>query len=83
MQKRPRRSRGPLTVGFLFTLVWDEMQRTFVVSRWHGVGMGGAEIARGLNSVRENSVVPPGLARFFLPFPALKRWAIIGCPSGA
>ena len=38
---------------------------------------------KGLQRVRENSVVPPGL-EFFLPFsPALKRWANLGRPSGA
>jgi hypothetical protein len=33
--------------------------------------------------VRENSVVPPGLESFFPLFPALKRWAKFGRPSGA
>ena len=37
----------------------------------------------GLKSVRENSVVPPGLESFSPPFPALKRWAKLGRPSGA
>ncbi len=36
-----------------------------------------------LKSVRENSVVPPGLESFFPLFPALKRWAKLGRPSGA
>src|ERR1019366_3588171 len=36
-----------------------------------------------LKSVRENSVVPPGLESFFPLFPALKRWAKFGRPSGA
>src|SRR5260370_26927054 len=31
---------------------------------------------------RETSVVPPGLEFFFPPFPALKRWAKFGRPSG-
>jgi hypothetical protein len=31
---------APFTVGLLFTLVREEMQRTFVVVRWHEVGMG-------------------------------------------
>ena len=39
-KKTPRHSRGPLTVGVLFTLVRKEMQSTFVVARWHGVRMG-------------------------------------------
>src|SRR5450759_922097 len=38
---------------------------------------------QGLKSVRENSVVPPGLESFFPLFPALKRWAKFGRPSGA
>jgi hypothetical protein len=33
--------------------------------------------------VRENSVVPPGLESFLPLFPALKRWAKLGRPSGA
>jgi hypothetical protein len=33
--------------------------------------------------VRENSVVPPGLELFLPLFPALKRWAKFGRPSGA
>jgi hypothetical protein len=37
--------------------------------------------AAALKRVRENSVVPPGLESFFLPFPA--RWAKLGRPSGA
>jgi hypothetical protein len=37
----------------------------------------------GLKSVRENSCRPYGTRSIFPPFPALKRWAIIGCPSGA
>jgi hypothetical protein len=36
-----------------------------------------------LKSVRENSVVPPGLESYPPFFPALKRWAKLGCPSGA
>ena len=28
-------------------------------------------------------VVPPGLESFLPPFPALKRWAKVACPSGA
>ena len=35
-----------------------------------------------LKRLGENSVVPPGLESFFLPFPALKRWAKLGRPSG-
>ena len=38
-----------------------------------------AGIPQGLKSVREDLVFPPGLATLFPPFPALKRWAIIGC----
>ena len=38
---------------------------------------------QGLKSVRENSVVPPGLEFFFPLYPALKRWAKFGRPSGA
>jgi hypothetical protein len=30
-----------------------------------------------------NSVVPPGLGLHGLGVPALKRWAKLGCPSGA
>ena len=33
--------------------------------------------------MRENSVVPPGLESFLSLFPALKRWAKLGRPSGA
>src|ERR1035438_6198768 len=36
-----------------------------------------------LKCVRENSVVPPGLESFLPLFPALKRWAKLGRPSGA
>src|ERR1035441_6232899 len=36
-----------------------------------------------ISHVRENSVVPPGLEFFFPLFPALKRWAKFGRPSGA
>jgi hypothetical protein len=44
--KRPRRCRGPLTVGFLFTLWREEMLGAFVGLRWHGVGMGRVESTR-------------------------------------
>jgi acyl-homoserine lactone acylase PvdQ len=40
-------------------------------------------VAHGLNSVSENSVVPPGLKSLVPLFPALKRWAMLGRPSGA
>jgi hypothetical protein len=40
-------------------------------------------IPQGLENVDENSVVPPGLESYLLPFPALKRWAKVGRPSGA
>jgi outer membrane lipopolysaccharide assembly protein LptE/RlpB len=43
------------------------------------LGLGGA----ALQSVRENSVVPPGLESVLPRFPALKRWAKFGRPSGA
>ena len=33
--------------------------------------------------LRENWVVPPGLESFFSLFPALKRWAKFGRPSGS
>ena len=36
-----------------------------------------------LKKVRENWVVPPGLESFVPLFPALKRWAKLGRPSGA
>jgi branched-chain amino acid transport system substrate-binding protein len=36
-----------------------------------------------LKSVRENSVVPPGLESILPFYPALKRWAKLGRPSGA
>src|SRR5450759_5427495 len=36
-----------------------------------------------LKSVREDSVVPPGLESFLPLFPTLKRWAKLGRPSGA
>ncbi len=38
---------------------------------------------QGLKSVREDSVVPPGLESSLSLFPALKRWAKLGRPSGA
>jgi hypothetical protein len=34
-----------LTVGFLFTLVGEEMQSTFVVATWHGAGVGPLPVA--------------------------------------
>src|SRR5450759_3232578 len=37
----------------------------------------------GPQRARENSVVPAGLESFFPLFPALKRWAKFGRPSGA
>src|SRR5208282_3231210 len=37
----------------------------------------------GTQSVRERSVVHPGLESFPPLFPALKRWAKLGRPSGA
>jgi penicillin amidase len=40
-------------------------------------------VARGLTILRENSVVPPGLGSLVPLFPALKRWANLGRPSGA
>jgi hypothetical protein len=40
-------------------------------------------VIAALKSVRENSVVPPGLKSLFPLFPALKRWAKLGRPSGA
>src|ERR1035441_10610584 len=36
-----------------------------------------------LKSVRENSVVPPGLESILPFYPALKRWAKLGRPFGA
>jgi hypothetical protein len=36
-----------------------------------------------LGSMVENSIVPPGLELLCPSYPALKRWAIVGCPSGA
>jgi len=38
------------------------------------------KVPRGLKSVRENSVVPPGLESFLPLFPALKRWAKLVSP---
>jgi penicillin G amidase len=40
-------------------------------------------IPQGMKSARKNSVVPPGLEAFGSLFPALKRWAMSGRPSGA
>jgi hypothetical protein len=40
-------------------------------------------IPQGLENVDENSVVPPGLESVVPLFPALKRWAKLGRPSGA
>src|ERR1039457_2178639 len=40
-------------------------------------------VIAALKSVSENSVVPPGLESFLPLFPALKRWAKLGRPSGA
>jgi hypothetical protein len=37
----------------------------------------------GPTECRKNSVVPPGLESFSALFPALKRWANLGCPSEA
>ena len=42
-----------------------------------------SRIPKKLKSVRANSVVPPGLESFVPLFPALKRWARLGRPSGA
>jgi hypothetical protein len=39
-------------------------------------------MAGALESVREKSAVPPGLESFLPVFPALKRWATFGRPSG-
>jgi hypothetical protein len=47
-EKRPRRCRGPLTVGFLFTLWGEGMLGAFVGLGWHGVGMGEIPWWRGL-----------------------------------
>ncbi len=43
----------------------------------------GRHVANELIRVRANSVVPPGLESFVPLFPALKRWAKLGLPSGA
>jgi penicillin G amidase len=43
----------------------------------------GRRAPQGTKSVHDNSVVPPGLASSAAPFPALKRWANVGRPSGA
>ena len=43
----------------------------------------GKKTKPGAQSVRENSVVPPGLGCFAPLFPALKRWAKLVRPSGA
>ncbi|MGD0601357.1 MAG: penicillin acylase family protein [Terriglobales bacterium] len=43
----------------------------------------GRHVANELIRVRANSVVPPGLESFVPLFPALKRWAKFGRPSGA
>jgi len=40
-------------------------------------------IPQGLENVHEDSVVPPGLESLAPLFPALKRWAKVGSPSGA
>ena len=42
-----------------------------------------SHVPNGLMSVRANSAVPPGLESFVPLFPALKRWAKLGRPSGA
>jgi tetratricopeptide (TPR) repeat protein len=47
------------------------------------VGHRDRRVIAALKSVRENSVVPPGLESFLPLFPALKRWAKLGRPSGA
>jgi hypothetical protein len=59
-RKRPRRSRGPLTVGFLFTIVWEEMPSTFVVAGWHGAGV--ARVRRPLKIFGGEASYPPLLA---------------------
>src|SRR5664280_365542 len=44
---------------------------------------GKKRLIAALKSVRENSVVPPGLESILRFYPALKRWAKLGRPSGA
>jgi len=44
---------------------------------------GKGKVPQGLKSVRENWVVPPGPESLGPLFPALKRWAKFGRPSGA
>jgi len=44
---------------------------------------GGRLISASPQFPRENSVVPPGLESWVRLFPALKRWATLGRPSGA
>jgi hypothetical protein len=44
-------------------------------------GFGGRAVIAAVKS--ESSVVPPGLESSSLLFPALKRWAKFGRPSGA
>jgi hypothetical protein len=46
-------------------------------------GFEGTAVIAAVKRVREDSVVPPGLESFSLLFPALKRWAKFGRPSGA
>src|ERR1035438_42722 len=46
-------------------------------------GCGTRSKPHALKSVRENSVVPPGLESCLPLSPALKRWASIGRPFGA
>jgi hypothetical protein len=52
-------------------------------NKWEQCGAGAACKNPALKSVRENSVVPPGLESFLPLFPALKRWAKLVRPSGA
>ncbi len=46
-------------------------------------GLASGYVPRGMEIVRGNSVVPPGLESWAPLFPALKRWANLGRPSGA
>jgi len=48
-----------------------------------GTGRLTSALAPGSGLVNENLVVPPGLESFVPVFPALKRWAKLGRPSGA
>ena len=60
------------------TLAMKNLLSGGLVTKWRKL-----RIPQGLENVHENAVVPPGLESLVPLFPALKRWAKLGSPSGA